>query len=271
MTSKITVMTYNVRYANPNDGEYVWDRRRDEVASVLRFHGPDVVGLQEVNYDQLQDLRERLPGYEWLAAGREESGNAGEYAAVGYDKDRFNLEADEQFWLSEAPTEPGSVGWDAKLARLVRYVRLREYDTGVELYHFNTHFDHYGETARLESAKLLRDRIDETATNTPAVVTGDFNCRQGTAPYHHLTERTKSSRGRALFDAHRTTRQPHHGPVTTMTDFRSLIPDKKIDHVFVTSEIEVIQHGVCSDSFGNGEYPSDHMPVRTILSFPEYI
>ena len=269
MPSQLTVMTYNVRYDSPNDGKYVWHRRRDRVASVVRFHRPDLVGLQEASPDQVDDLRERLPAFEWLDAGREEADNAGEYAAIGYDKSRFNLEAERTFWLSETPDEPGSVGWDAMLPRLVRVIKLREHDTDVEFYHFNTHFDHYGETSRLESARLLRDRIDETATNEPLVVTGDLNCRASTAPYEHLTERDKSSPGRTLRDAHGATRRPHHGPTTTMTDFRSLVPDKKIDYVLVSGDVEVLGHGVCSDAFGNGTYASDHLPVRVSLSLPE--
>ncbi|MFB6129884.1 MAG: endonuclease/exonuclease/phosphatase family protein [Salinigranum sp.] len=269
MPSRITVMTYNVRYDNPNDGEYVWHRRRDEVASVVRFHHPDLVGLQEASPDQLEDMRDRLPEFEWLVAGRPSVENAGEYPAIGYDRARFNLESDDTFWLSETPDVPGSLGWDAMLPRLVKYVRLRERDTGVQLYHFNTHFDHAGETARLESAHLLRDRIDDVAVDLPLVLTGDFNSRQGSPPYRYLTERDKSSPGRTLVDTHRVTQQRHHGPGTTMTDFRNLIPDKKIDYVFVTDDVEVVGHGVCADSFDNGIFPSDHLPVRVELLFPE--
>lgn len=267
MASNVTIMTYNVRYDNPNDEKYVWRQRRDYVASTIRFHDPDVVGLQEALHDQLRDLRDRLPGYEWLEAGRRSGAdeNAGEYAAVGYDRDQFNLESEGTFWLSETPSEPGSVGWDAMLPRLVRYVRLREYDTGVELYHFNTHFDHAGETARLESAELLRERVADLAGDLPVVVTGDFNSREGEPPYRLLTRRDGE---RTLLDAHHVANHAHHGPTTTMTDFQSLVPDKKIDHVLVSRDVEVLLHGAVSDTYGNGQYPSDHLPLLVVLSLP---
>ena len=269
MASKITVMSYNIRYDNPKDGDNAWSRRRDWVASVIRFHRPDVVGLQEAYRTQVEDLRQRLDRFEWLDAGRDDGAKAGELAAIGFDRERFNLESEATHWLSETPAEPGSVGWDAMLPRLVRHVRLREHTTGVELHHFNTHFDHDGETARLESARLLRDRIDESAPNAPVVVTGDFNCRAGTDPYLHLTDRDKASPGRTLRDTHRTARRRHHGPTTTMTDFHNLIPEKKIDHVLTTTDTEVVQHGVCADSFDDGTYPSDHLPLVVELSVPE--
>lgn len=269
MASELTVVSYNVRYDNPSDGRRAWSRRRNRVASVIRFHRPDVVGLQEAYHSQVEDLRDRLERFEWLAVGRDDGAVAGELAAIGFDRSRYNLEDAETFWLSETPDEPGSVGWDAMLPRLVHHVRLREHDTDVEFHHYNTHFDHGGERARTESARLLRDRIDEGAPNAPVVVTGDLNCRVGTEPYRLLTDRDKSSPGRTLRDTHRTARRGHHGPGTTMTDFHNLIPDKKIDYVLATTDVEVIQHGVAADSFGDGVYPSDHLPVVVQLSVPE--
>lgn len=270
MPFDVTAMSYNVRYDNPAESADPWRRRRDAVASVVRFHGPDLVGLQEALHDQVEDLEERLPDYEWLFAGRADPESAGEYAAVGYLRERFNLEADGTVWLSETPDEAGSCGWDARLPRLVRWARLREEETDVELYLFNTHFDHAGETARLESAKLLRDTVDELARNEPVVITGDLNCRAGSPPYEHLTGRDKSSAGRSLQDTHRTARHDHHGPTTTMTDFRNLVPEKKIDYVLVTSDVETAVHGVCSDTYDDGRYPSDHLPVIVRLSLPEH-
>ncbi|PSP55612.1 endonuclease [Halobacteriales archaeon QS_1_67_19] len=269
MPSELRVMSYNVRYDNPNDGDDVWRNRREQVASTIRFHCPDVVGLQEALQAQTRDLDDRLPEYEWLSAGRPDVENAGEYAAIGYQTDRFNLEDEGTFWLSETPDDAGSVGWDAMLPRLVRRAELRERDTGVTLHHYNTHFDHDGEQARLESAKLLLDRIDERVPDDPVIVTGDFNCREGSPPYEHLTGRDKASAGRSLFDTHTYAKHRHHGPTTSMTDFNNLIPDKKIDHVFVTGDVEVILHGVLSDTYGNGRYPSDHLPVVANVSLPE--
>ena len=269
MSFSLTVMSFNVRYDNPKESTHAWRRRRDEVASVIRFHGPDVIGLQEALHDQLDDLAERLPNYEWLSAGREEPECAGEYAAIGYDRERFNLEADGTTWLSET-REPASVGWDAQLPRLVRHARLREEATDVEFYLFNTHFDHYGETARLESAKLLLECVDDLARNEPVIVTGDLNCLTGSPPYELLTGRDKRSAGRTLRDTHQSSRHPHHGPSSTVTDFRNLVPDRKIDYVLVSSDVEPVLHGVCADVFANGKYPSDHLPILVELSLPEY-
>lgn len=265
MPSNITAMTYNVRYDNPHEAGNDWRGRREEVAGVIRFRDPDLVGLQEARHTQVADLDELLDGYEWVRAGRREDPTAGELVAVGFDRGRFDRVADGSFWLSETPDEPGP-GWDAMLPRLVRHVRLRERETGAELCHFNTHFDHDGETARRESAQLLLDRVDGIAPDAPVVVTGDLNCRPASAPHEHLTGRDEASDGRALRDAHGQSGWRQLGPTTTMTDFQNLVPDKKIDYVLASSDVDVVTHGVCSDTYDGGAYPSDHLPVVAEVS-----
>ena len=43
----LKVMSFNIRYNNPNDGEHAWPNRKNRVASVIRFHGADLIGMQE--------------------------------------------------------------------------------------------------------------------------------------------------------------------------------------------------------------------------------
>jgi len=258
-------MTYNVRYPNPDDGENTWDRRRAHVATTIRMQLPDLVGLQEAFPAQLDDLRELLPGFSWLDAGRSGDDVAGEYIPIGYRTTRFDVEAEGSFYLSETPDVPGP-GWDASLPRLVKYALFRDLTTDEAFVHVNTHFDHRGATARVESAALLRQRLGDLAPTEPVVLTGDFNCRPSSRPYRILT--AEMDAGRTMADTAETSQAPAHGPTTSMTDFTNLIPDKKIDHVLVSPDIEVLQQGTCSDMYDNGRFPSDHLPVIADLSFP---
>ncbi|WP_227739071.1 endonuclease/exonuclease/phosphatase family protein [Halorientalis pallida] len=263
--AELRVMSYNVRYPSGEGGRNAWVYRRDPLVSTIRFHRPDIVGLQEVHHDRVDDFRAALPGFEWLETGR--SGKTyGDHAAIGFHRERFTLETDGRFWLSETPDTP-SRGWDAALVRLVRYVGLYDEVTDVSLFHFNTHFDHRGETARRRSAQLLRSRIDAISGDEPVVVTGDLNCRPGSEPHRRLTDESLSN-GRALHDAGMVADAPNHGPDTSMTDFTDLVPEKKIDYVFVTPTVEVGRHGILSDSYGDGRYPSDHLPVLADVEVP---
>jgi endonuclease/exonuclease/phosphatase family metal-dependent hydrolase len=57
----------------------------------------------------------------------------------------------------------------------------------------------------------------------------------------------------------------NHGPTTSMTTFSNLVPEKKIDYVLVDPDTTAIQHGICSDTYDDGRYPSDHLPVLADL------
>lgn len=262
-TASVRAMTYNVRYPSPPGGPHAWERRRGPVTTTIRFHRPDVVGLQEAFHSQVADIRSALPAFEWLEAGRAGDEEYGDHPALGFRRERFTLEDEGSFWLSETPETP-SRGWDAALTRLVRYARLGDAATDGTLYHFNTHFDHRGATARAESATLLRRRIGDIAADEPVVVTGDLNCRPGSGPYRRLTEASAAESPR-LCDAATAAKMSNHGPTTSMTTFSNLVPEKKIDYVLADPETTAIQHGICSDTYDGGRYPSDHLPVLADL------
>ena len=256
------VMTFNIRYNNPGDGENAWPNRKDMVASVIHFHHTDLVGVQEALKEQLLDLQERLPGFAWFGVGRDDGKEAGEYSAIFYHTDRFELLKQNTFWLSETPEILGSFGWDAACVRIVTWGFFRNKLSGKEFYHFNTHFDHRGEAARENSSKLIVKKIKEIAGNTPVVLTGDFNFPPTSPLYSIITAPGSAGTDRIyLKDAQHISKQQPHGPDWSSHGFQDKgRPGNKIDYVFVSNGINVLQHGVLSDEW-NGRYPSDHLPV----------
>ncbi|MFB6151939.1 MAG: endonuclease/exonuclease/phosphatase family protein [Haloarculaceae archaeon] len=300
----VRVLSYNVRRDVAADGDYDWAGRRDAVVSTIRFHRPDVVGLQEPLAHQYDDLREALGAFTWVGTSREAGDRDGEFCPVGVRTDRFDRLGSGTFWLSETPDEPGSVGWDATYPRVVTWVRLRDRHTGERLAYLNTHFDHEGERARPESARLLRDRVRTVADGATVAVGGDFNCTPdgpayavlaggadadpdpdpdaAAAPGAGRTDGGEQRQSRARRDAESAAAgsesrlvdarlaAPHapHGPGTTRTDFESLLPDERIDHVFVDG-FDVAGYGVGADLAPDGSFPSDHLPVVVDLSLPD--
>ncbi|MFC4359659.1 endonuclease/exonuclease/phosphatase family protein [Halobium salinum] len=255
------VATFNIRYDTPADGDRSWDHRKDRVASLLRFHRPDVVGLQEPLAHQYDFLRERLPEFDWNGVGRVDGAREGEFNPIAARSNQFAVADGGTHWLSEAPGEPGSMAWDASHPRLVTWVELRG-PGGRSCYHFNTHFSHRSEHARVESAHLVRELVAEVADGTPALVTGDLNCVEGSEPYAVLTDR--DGPGRQLHDAFRAAGEYHHGPHVTFNRFEG-DPDRKIDYVFATEGVSVHQHGVVAECW-EGPPSSDHMPVMADVS-----
>ncbi|MEF8852851.1 MAG: endonuclease/exonuclease/phosphatase family protein [Haloarculaceae archaeon] len=263
MDERVRVCSFNVRRDVDADGRFAWDGRREAVASTLRFHRPDVVGLQEPLADQYDDLRAALDAYEWVGRPRYGGEREGEFCPVGYRRERFERVAGDTFWLSETPEAEGSVGWDATYPRIATWVRLHDRETGATLTYCNTHLDHEGERARAEGARLLVERLPALRDGGPAVVAGDCNATPGERPYRVLAGEGEFES--PLADARLASPHPAHGPATTRTDYESLRPGRRIDHVFVV-DCDVDHYGVAADVTADGSYPSDHLPVVVDLA-----
>jgi len=162
------VMTFNIRYNNPNDSIYNWDHRKSMVYEVFQKYNPDIAGLQEALYSQLSDIKDTLKTYSWFGAGRDDGQKAGEFAAILYKTSRFIKVDGAFFWLSKPPDLPGSKSWNAACRRIVTWLMLRDRQSGQLFFIFNTHFDHASEEARIESARLLRKKIDEISSEEPS-------------------------------------------------------------------------------------------------------
>ena len=256
----IRVVSFNIRYNNPGDSVHAWPNRKDWVAGLIRFHDADLVGVQEALKEQVDTLAANLPGYGWFGVGRDDGRAAGEFSAVFYRERRFEVLEEDTFWLSETPDSVGSTGWDAALPRVVTWGKLRDRTSGDTLALFNTHFDHRGSEARLESARLIRTRIGEIAGSLPFVLTGDFNTTESAPPYAALTAERPGA-DVALRDAYYATQAPPYGPEATFHGFVVTdSPRARIDYIFVSPDVRVLRYGALADQW-LGRYPSDHLPV----------
>lgn len=259
---ELTVATFNIRYANPGDGANAWPHRQQAVADVLTRHGVDVAGLQEALLTQLQDLDRLLPGYARFGVGRDDGQQRGEYSPVLYRRDRWRLVEGSTRWLSPEPDRPGSKGWDAAITRIATRCVLEPVAGGARFVVFNTHFDHRGETARLESARLLTKWL--RSETLPCILLGDFNCTPAAPPYRELTTAQGTWQ---LFDSRLIAQQPPQGPDATWNGFEAVVAGQRIDFVFVDRPWRVVSH-LADDAriAGTSRFPSDHLPVIVGLS-----
>lgn len=198
----LRVMSFNIRYGTASDGEDHWEKRRELLFTTIEAFKPDLLGTQEVLAFQADELKKRLKGYGFVGAGRDDGKGEGEMTPIYFRTDRFEKLDEGHFWLSETPETPGSKSWDTSLPRVASWVKLREKASKREFYFLNTHFDHRGRTARLESAKLVRKRLAALPGDSPIVVTGDFNSGEGSEPYQALVGGANPK----LIDAYRAVR-----------------------------------------------------------------
>jgi len=263
----IVVMTYNIRLPVESDGINYWDNRRPLVTSMIRYHEPDLIGVQEAFRRQLDEMVIDLPEYAWFGVCRTDGtihpSPDGEFSSILYRKDRFDRLDGNTFWLSATPEVVGSKGWDAALPRIVTWAKFADKKTGKIFFHFNTHFDHMGEKARAESAKLLLVRIQSITGDSPVVLTGDFNSIETSLPYQIITDTLSSY---YMTDAKFVSTKPHHGPSGTFSGNFQIpgVGDNRIDFIFIRNNISVQKHAILSDSW-DGRLPSDHLPVLAEL------
>jgi endonuclease/exonuclease/phosphatase family metal-dependent hydrolase len=262
---ELNVMTFNIRLNTASDSLNAWPYRKDKVASEVLFHRVHLLGVQEALHDQMQDLQERLPLYRSVGGGRDDGKTNGEYSAIFFDTSRLQLLQSRMFWLSETPEVPGSRGWDAAITRIVTWAKFKDKKTGKQFFAFNTHFDHIGEVARRESAKLVLKRVQEIAGNSPVVFTGDFNSRPSDEPIRVILDTANPLH---LEDSKEKSLAPHYGPTGTFNAFQARERDNDpIDYIFVKGKWRVLSHATISESW-NGRFASDHFAVMASLLLP---
>ncbi len=260
LPQSIRVMTFNIRLDIPNDGANAWNNRKDNFVSMIRFHKADIIGLQEAQKHQIDFISKSLPGYNWFGIGRDDGKQAGEFTAIFYRKERFDTVETSTFWCSETPDHPG-LGWDAAYQRITTYGKFKDRSTEKTFYLFNTHLDNEGEIARLESAKLIKRKMEEICGTYPVILTGDFNSFPDSPPYKVITATVDTNTSIQFSDSKSISQTKHHGPSGTFTGFDiNARPLKPIDFIFVRKGISVLTHATLSDSF-DGFLPSDHYAV----------
>jgi endonuclease/exonuclease/phosphatase family metal-dependent hydrolase len=252
---RIRVMSFNLRFDAASDApDHTWERRRASAAQIVRGHGPDVVGVQEALAHQVTDLRTDLPAYALLGRAREPDG---EYVPLLVRRDRFDVDQEGVFWLSEEPDVEASLGWDADAPRICTWAVLRDRATKRAFVVANTHLDRWGELARKASAELMVTRLSRFA-GLPVIVTGDMNATIDQPPLEAFTAGMLRD---SWIDV-----DPDSAPPTIHHYGERL--GKKIDFVLCDPSWRVLGAEVIADR-PFGVWPSDHYPVTADLGLVE--
>ena len=252
--------TFNVRFDAEADAEggNSWAERKGSVADVILQHDFDIVGTQEANKDQMPELAELLPGYDYIYHSygiREGFHNCATY----YKRDKYELLDQGTFWYSPTP-EVESIGWDANDHRLCHWGKFRDKATDREFFFFNSHLYWRLEEARSKSGGVLIEQVRKIAGDSPVIAVGDYNSREESPQVQDILTLLK--------DSYRISQSAPAGPVETdLGGGNFLGPAKaRIDFIFVSEGVEVKDYTVIDDKRENGHYPSDHLPIVCSLS-----
>ena len=260
-TAPLKVMSFNIRYGRANDGENRWVKRDSLVAETIRVFGPDLLGLQEALPFQCQFLKQQFPEFDFVGRGREVKPDQGEFCAIMYRRERFEKKDEGHFWLSETPQTPGSRSWDSALPRMVTWVRLMDRDTESEFIFANTHYDHIGQQARIASSEIIRKWLAKFS-QTPVVITGDFNSAIGSKPYQQLLD--GGSPELSLVDTYRAIYPQATEREGTSSRWNGNRSGARIDWILHSKQFRTLNAAIDYHN-DQGQYPSDHYPVQATL------
>ena len=256
----IDVMTLNIRFDNPGDSINAWPNRAGIVATFINAQVPDLVGMQEVLWNQYEYLDSAMTGYGSVAAGRDDGVRKGEACPVFYRLGRFNAVDEGTFWLSSTPEVPGSVGWGAALTRIATWVKLFDRMTKDTMLFLNTHFDHVSDSARLMSAGVLLAKVREMAGDNNFVIAGDFNALPGSLTIKRMRE------SNFAIDSFEISEKVPEGENYTFNGWSDSPGEGRIDYIFVRNGMKVKSH-VTHKIIEDGVFISDHWPVTTRVSY----
>ena len=250
-------ISFNIRNSGANDGDNAWELRQSATKLMLETEQPSLFGLQEALPDQLAYIDANFPQFSRVGVGRDDGKELGEFMAVYYRNDLFDLLDSGNFWLSETPDVP-DYGWDAACIRIVTWAYLQDRATSKCFYAFNTHLDHIGPVAREQSILLIVDKMKEIVKDTqaPVILSGDFNSNVSSVIFDPL--KAEMSDARAFLsqdqwdDSFNYWGKPFEG-------------DKLIDYIFYKNAT-VTGFRTLNGDYGK-PYISDHYPICADFRF----
>lgn len=246
--------TFNIR--RPGDkSPHSWRERASRCLEIIRQNKIDIYGIQEGYHYQVKDLTDNGV-FRYIGHGRNDFKEKGEFTAILYKKDRFELLDGGTFGLSEKPHIPGYRSWKTAYPRIATWGLFKDRKSGRKFLYYNTHLDNVRELARINGIKLIIKHAEKKAPGTPVVLSGDFNDVPDSP--------TWNTAAAFLKDSCRVSRKSHSGPLYTFHDYGKEKSSSPIDFIFVSGAFTVRKHQTIDTRFPEG-FASDHFPVAVTL------
>lgn len=253
----LTLVTCNIRFDNPADGENSWSHRRLFLRDILLSHTPEIIATQEGRFHQLQDLHSLLIDYELVDQHRSWIGER-MYPTFFVRRNRFELMKSEDIWLSETPDIAGSKSFGSAFPRLMTWMKLQPVNSEKDLWFVNTHLDHLQEETRLGQIGVLTNEVKKFWKKEDSLfIMGDFNDGPESEVRKHLEDQ---------FQLEDTWKKFHLKEETSHHAFNGEEPNgNRIDWIMADKRVSVVSAQMDKTNRA-GRYPTDHFPVVTKIS-----
>lgn len=262
MGQELEVMSFNILYesAPPKN----WRKRRPLVVKTIFQENSDILGLQEVepsqHEDLIKDLAEQYTIYKPLHP-KTLFGNS-----IAYKTSRFTEINRGMFTYSHTPDIQGSDFINNTNSRFATWIILKDNEANKSIFVLSTHFySPFDQTdERYWSAQLLMGKIKKLAQGLPIIAMGDFNMKETSSAYSVMVkeENLFTDTYRALHSSNPSMEGTSHGDNTT---FPGRTNASRIDYIF-SAYMNVLESEILYTSF-NKVYPSDHYPITTRFTY----
>lgn len=252
----------NVNNPDPLAGPH----RRDRALAIIDTMAPDLMGVEELKFNQRNDILAAFPEYSYYGQGRDGGEDNGDSNGVFYRADRFRLLDAGDFWLSSTPTVPGTTfvgnGSDTGNPRMATWVILRDLATAQRYFVLNTHWS-LDSLARTQSGTLIQSQLDELSQGLPILLLGDLNTSSSSTAYRTLRGLTGTPDvvlADAFADAGGIDGRTFHA-------YSGGVSGSRIDHILYSGDpFTPISATIWRNTYDGGLYPSDHYPVSTLFT-----
>ncbi|HKI44659.1 MAG TPA: endonuclease/exonuclease/phosphatase family protein [Balneolales bacterium] len=297
-SNKLRVMSWNIAYAygpNSDNSNYhpisikTMEEHLQQIASVIRKYNPDIVFLQEVDFDasrshhvnQLAELA-HMTGLEYAAPAIIWKVNYvpfpywppqdqfGEINSGGAVLSRYPIESNKVVRLPKPSSNPFwyNMFYLFRFSQVVR-VEIR----GSEATFINNHLEAYDIDNRIQQAYQLKDLVTNNNDQQPiAVFGGDIN----TVPYnakkksHFADGSSDDYNGDTSLNILMSIKgfremvplTDYYKDESKYFTFPSQSPDRRLDYLFVNDNYPILDYG-----FIKAGTASDHLPVYVDLKW----
>ena len=260
--ARFKVMTFNLRFDNPEDGPFQWRFRKERVFELIRSERPGLLATQEGMNHQLDDLIRNLPDYRASLKNRLYDPNPRiQRPTIFYDRDLFLLKDGGEFWLSETPDLHLSKSWGSAFPRLFTYAFLEHRRSSATFWFCGTHFDHVSEPARVNSARMVIEWVKRK--RRPVILAGDFNDTPDSEVYKILTEGPSG-----LKDTWKLEKKCDVDEISTFHGFTGRPVGGRIDWILTVQGIDCVDARILDAETVKGDvYPTDHYPYLADVNF----
>ncbi len=249
ISTDVRLMSFNIRVGEQTTA------RRAAVVQNIREVDPDVFGVQEADPAWISYLTENLPEYTLVGEGRE-GGTKGEYAAIFYRTEQYELIQGGTKWLSLTPGTPSILEGGSQYKRVLTYAKLQDKETGGVFAHINAHLDYSSDEIARQQINIVTEYAN-LFHEYPTFITGDFNQTPDSQTYAEISGSEYIDSAEIADDCHL---------VATFSGYETNVDlHTRLDYCFVSDgNVSIAKYDTWNKTAANGghkSFISDHYAI----------